>query len=495
MRDHQLILAHFSEAELASLDLLQGGPSFDDKLGIREYSALAPLFDDQSYLKILEDSFKQIAENNGDINPAINKIKNYLGDDQLEFIDAPGDNDPEILALSIKGENEDSKLALVPKNVADTLSIYLGYKINSETGLREFFFLPLLAAIGSGLASAGGALAGGLGAIGSGVASMLAPAAIGSSAATAFGAGGLGSLLGSGGLMGMATRFAAPYLLSKAMGANHGTASKMAFYNGVLPGLANMADGVFGKMGLGNNLIGNTLENMGMGESAYNAAQNLENLATPKQQNIKPYNPYGALSKNLLQMSMVQDFARRDKERRDQQRNEYNRSLSNLNPLKDLDISGIKLENYSEQPKPLFENYNPYKFKKGGSIKDSYLIDGKDDGQKDNRSHRLKEGDFIINATVVSGLGSGNTKAGTSALNQFFKTVGKYKDGQKVRSVPALLSDGEYKVDRDRVTALGKGSNDKGVQLLTKLQKNVLHHSASKKGKLPPAAKKIQDYF
>lgn len=62
--------------------------------------------------------------------------------------------------------------------------------------------------------------------------------------------------------------------------------------------------------------------------------------------------------------------------------------------------------------------------------------------------------------------------------------------------IPAALSDGEYVMDADVVSALGDGNNEAGAAELDKMRENVRKHKrAAPLSKIPPKAKKPEAYL
>lgn len=62
--------------------------------------------------------------------------------------------------------------------------------------------------------------------------------------------------------------------------------------------------------------------------------------------------------------------------------------------------------------------------------------------------------------------------------------------------IPAALSDGEYVMDADVVSALGDGNNEAGAAALDKMRENIRRHKRSApSSKIPPKAKKPERYL
>jgi hypothetical protein len=109
-----------------------------------------------------------------------------------------------------------------------------------------------------------------------------------------------------------------------------------------------------------------------------------------------------------------------------------------------------------------------------------FLMNGFGGGQDDDVRINLPENSYIIDATTVSDLGDGNTRAGSRKLN-------------------ALVSDGEMALNPLQVAAIGKRDMDKyvkrGTGALDNLVKNVRSHKQGGSTKLPPKAKPINAYM
>lgn len=475
----KLIIAHVSVPELASFDLLQGGASFDEETGLREYSKLEPLFNDERFLEILDESFKEIEENGGDITNALNDIKSYVGDQKLEFVDAPGDSNPEIMEIASLGNEEDSKLCIMPENMADTLSKYLGYKENEKTGLREFFLPALIGGIGSVLSGIGSAVGAGLGAIGTAASSMLAvPAAIGSAASKFFAGGMIPKFIGGG-------------LLNMMMGQKPGRAFGQSALSHVLPAGLSYLDSTLGdKLPISDLLSGMGFSNQydtelnAIDPSTLSPTQLAEYKKHKSDPSYRKQATFNSLADTLLARNQLMDVMKEDRKRREIQREKIGELNRQMNPYNAI--------NFDQAPVgKMPTKYIPYK--KGGKVEGLML--GHSDGQADNKPVDLDEGDFIVNATVVSGLGSGNTLAGKKKLDEFITSLPEVRAKRSKRKVPALISDGEYRIPYHKVAAIGKGNLDRGVKHLNKLQRNVMKNLSKADGSLPKKAKSIIDYI
>jgi hypothetical protein len=93
-------------------------------------------------------------------------------------------------------------------------------------------------------------------------------------------------------------------------------------------------------------------------------------------------------------------------------------------------------------------------------------------GRTDRLPVNVWSGAYVLPADIVSGIGEGNTLAGSKTLDAMFdrerghfahkikKAHGGSTNGWK--PTPAILAGGEYVIDPDIVEAIGDGSLDKG---------------------------------
>jgi hypothetical protein len=119
---------------------------------------------------------------------------------------------------------------------------------------------------------------------------------------------------------------------------------------------------------------------------------------------------------------------------------------------------------------------------------------GKGKGQQDLIKKDLPNNTYIIDASTVSDIGDGSTRAGVRELDNYFSKFGPMKRS-KGGNVKALLSDGEYEVSPHCVAALGQGSFDKGSKILDSMVKKVRVQKRSKGAKFPAKAKSVGGYI
>ena len=131
-------------------------------------------------------------------------------------------------------------------------------------------------------------------------------------------------------------------------------------------------------------------------------------------------------------------------------------------------------------------------------------------GRTDLLNRQVPAGAYVIPADVVSGLGEGNTMAGSNILDKILSTgphgIGLprvrgemgpprapapyheptyAKGGATGGNVPVVLAGGEFLVHPDDVARLGGGNLDHGHQILDKFVVHVRNKVAKKMLKLP----------
>jgi hypothetical protein len=89
------------------------------------------------------------------------------------------------------------------------------------------------------------------------------------------------------------------------------------------------------------------------------------------------------------------------------------------------------------QDRTLPENHHPEFFSEGGlqSIHHRYVT-GDGDGTSDSIPAMLANGEFVIPADVVSGLGNGSNEAGAHVLDEFLKTIRQHKRHADINHLP-----------------------------------------------------------
>lgn len=128
---------------------------------------------------------------------------------------------------------------------------------------------------------------------------------------------------------------------------------------------------------------------------------------------------------------------------------------------------------------------NPIPFKEGGRVPEmrleefeitprgiGYFLEGNSGGQDDNRRMDLPEGAYTLDASTLSDIGDGNSRAGANI-------------------VKALVSDGEMVLKPEEVAQFAKY----GAKNLDHMVKNVRKHKRGGRTTLPPKAKSLTEYL
>lgn len=474
----ELISAHMNQDELMYLDILQGGPSFDDQWQIREYSKLESMFQDEEFIEEIINVLNQISET-GDVKHQFERLRDAMGEEPIEFVDAPGDSSPEIKAIADLGESEgDDRIALLPPSVMDVFIQIVGDNKNAETGLNQFFF-PILAAI---IAGAGAS------SLGAGVA-MTAAAA------------GAGSFLGSkimGEKTGKALKGAALAGLTAGIIPHFGGAFTKAFPT-IAGGISKASNAIFGPGITG--ALGSAITGTGPQYAAAAAEAAKNGIAgTGGAAATAPASSGIFGGSNLLPLALTGFYqhaaAKKQQKQYEKEKKEYEDSLSKRmnNNANAIEVPQYTGKQYIPQYQPnardltLYDQSGRLNYKGGGHV------NGDSKGQEDNRSYKLREGSFVVNATNLADLGDGNSKAGSKEVNRFLSKIKAKTDGHK-KTIDVLLSDGEEIIDRNKVNAIGGGSNDRGAKLLDNAFKNLRKHKVSNGLELPPKAFRLDKYL
>jgi hypothetical protein len=186
-----VIVVHISKDEIKSLDDLQGGASFDEETGVREYKGIAKIFQETPELaEIFVAAGKDITDNGKLDNPDFKTIYEEAKKRLPNYQESPADYNPEIEKAAELGEGGDTELVIFPTMLADLLDEIRGErKINPRTGLREYSwknlknsFLRVAATVAGGIA---GAYAGQPG-VGAALGNLAGRMATGQSAGSAF---------------------------------------------------------------------------------------------------------------------------------------------------------------------------------------------------------------------------------------------------------------------------------------------------------------------
>jgi hypothetical protein len=500
---HEMIVVHMGEGELEGLDNLQRGPSIDPDTGIREYSALADIIEIPEVREIFKHVSDELQEH-GKLSPDLQKIYESARHHSLPYKPTPEEvDDPSVKKAEHTGRNGDTKLALIPLNVALFL-IELKHEpsINPKTGLLEFgFFSEIIRAVGT----IAGALLGGP--VGAGIGNMAGNLLTGNK---------LGNSLMSGAKIGSLAY----------MGQGLGQAA------GLMGGTPNLISQGLGSMGIGSAASG------AANASGLSTAAGLSKapLASAAAQQASPgwmgtignflskAAPFAPLGVGALSYMGHREHQKQERRQHNEEKQllEQERERMGLNrPLPPLRPSTRRHNpRFSERSElerrygifqePAFvEEGEERRYAKGGLVK-SYkkgnLVTGKGKGQDDEIKTSVPDGSYIIDASSTSMFGDGSTKAGSDVLkqfenhikskfpNKFLKKVEK-EISRKSSQVPVWLSDGEHKIDPVTVTLLGRGSNVDGADILKNMVIKLRKHKVSKGDGLPPKAKHPMQYI
>ena len=69
-------------------------------------------------------------------------------------------------------------------------------------------------------------------------------------------------------------------------------------------------------------------------------------------------------------------------------------------------------------------------------FKDGKHVAGEGDGQSDDIPAWLADGEYVLDAELVSALGNGSTKAGVQLLDEFRRQIREHKRGGSLNSIP-----------------------------------------------------------
>lgn len=114
-------------------------------------------------------------------------------------------------------------------------------------------------------------------------------------------------------------------------------------------------------------------------------------------------------------------------------------------------------------------------------------------GRTDQLRIAVPHESHVIPADVISGLGQGNTMAGSRMMDQMLgRHRGYLHRGGKVSGVghvPIVAAGGEYVVTPEEVAAIGRGDMKKGHDTLDDMIKRVRNYTVKRLKKLPPPKK------
>lgn len=546
----EMLVVHMNDGELEGLDNLQGGPSLDPETGIREYSALASIIEIPEIKALFHHVYNEI-EQHGDISPDLKKIYASAKEYSLPYKEAPEEKHNPLKAIEHTGRKGDTKLALIPLNLAFLLIELRGKpSINPKTGLLEFgnvvrqvgkaikkvashvfsnplrtigTIAPLLLAGPLGLPALASPLAIG---VGNAAGSLASGQSLGKSIGTGLTVGGLGyGAQGVGQAMGLGN--ATPYTSGFFGGAPNALAQGLGSTG--IPGFSSApAHSAWGPLQPHfplnpSQALTKTLTPSG------GWAQTLKNMmSSPTAQMLKDIAPY-ALPVGTLAMTALgsqKHYKQENKKYKEEQKRleeeearheEEKERMGFYEPWKEPPARKRRVNprynrhhvsdlehKYGIFSEPAFLDEDERRYARGGSIK-SYskgtLVRGPGKGQDDKIKTSVPEGSYIIDASTTSMFGDGSTKAGSDILREFenhiknkfpkeiTQRVNHHLQMKNTPQLPVWLSEGEYKIDPTTVTLLGKGSNDKGASLLKEMVIKLRKHKISNGSGLPPKAK------
>ena len=71
-KKQKMLVVHMRNDELEALDNMQGGPSIDPELGIREYSAIGPMLDNPEVVEVFKVVYQDL-QDDGELSEPIQK--------------------------------------------------------------------------------------------------------------------------------------------------------------------------------------------------------------------------------------------------------------------------------------------------------------------------------------------------------------------------------------------------------------------------------------
>ena len=501
--DDQLLLVHYNHNEAIWSDIIQKTPKghFDKETGLRSYAPFGKMLKDPEAYNHLNEVFKLTKAKTGEKRVVGSELQSAGVEvaANFKFDPAPGDSMPEIQELARQGKKGDDLIVLMPKNMVDFLASQKGgISINPKTGYPQFwaFLAPLLGMIGGGLAA--------------GAASSVGGAAL------------LGALGGAGG------SFLGSHISGKG-GRHAGKAALTGGLGGALTGGVGhwMKAGDFNTAGgltssgagkLAKERIAGGASSMGL-TAAQEAAKAPQAAAGFDWGNLGKVMSIGSILPQFLGAGQEKKDMKKELARQRAEEEEKRKQLMNMNSSLGND-DGINSDLYTNPPlrraNPKLDLDNPdfYKggrghhwfsaYKTGGQIKSPIrylkpkrggIIDGHEKGQEDNVYLTVPRGTYIIDASTVSDIGDGNTKAGHKIWEDFIR---QYVTGApKIKSphVKVALSAGEMVFPVEGVARIGGGDVEKGGHILDKMIKRIRLQKASKAGDLPPAALPLHKYL
>lgn len=480
----ELSLVHFRKDEAKTYDLIQnpdghGEPFVDDELQIRSYAPLGERIKEDEefrnfFLQTIQDDMSKPPENQQELGQ-YQEIGKEVSQ-EIPFMSAPGDDNPEIKKLAKMGHGGDSIMVLMPANLIYMLNLaHKGEEnINAATNLPEFggFFKKVFKEVGRAFSSnpvrevlrvgttvAGAVLGGPLGAaagsaLGSAVTGRKPQDWLGQAAkagALTWGAqalaphipgfGALGAGLSGMGVPGLAqmgqtmSGWAAPQAAAGAAGAAAGapgwgrmTSHMSPTGQNLMPGGPQMGapsggGGILGGFGGGGGLGS-------MGAMLPLAASGITGLLAHKSDKEQ--------YEHLRREREAWQRREEDKENRSREDMGYNRKLSPIDMKRQVN------PRYGEPGEPyyIYGDDERQAFKKGGKavvpkiwgddskkppiekkefVKSGVLLRGSGDGVSDSIYTQVPQDTFIVNAYTVAMVGNGDSTAGAKRIQEWLE--------------------------------------------------------------------------
>ena len=127
-------------------------------------------------------------------------------------------------------------------------------------------------------------------------------------------------------------------------------------------------------------------------------------------------------------------------------------------------------------------------------------VRGRGTGQSDDVPSMLRDGDYVVDADVVSALGDGSSKAGAEALAEMKdiirNSITKVKETIPGKFIPAKIADGEVVLPGSVVDNIGNGNNAMGAKTLDKMREEIrAHKRGASINKIPPKARSPLAYI
>lgn len=421
--------------------------------------------------------------------------------------------------IQAKGRHGDTMLAHINPQEALLLKLAGGSgTINPETGLPEYFF-PLLLPLLAGAGGMAGASALGLGTLGT--------------LALAGGLSGLGGMIGpkdrklgflKAGLLGAAMPTALGGLGAGLTGMGATTAGKaltsMAGSGSLLPMLSGVAGGsaATGSSGAANALGLSALKPAAGaaagGLSALDKAGMIGSLMSGAS------NAYSAYSQNKMANQQIEMQKQQVEEQKKAIRKQLEREDLLMAERSRLEAEQAKLEKESRRL-DAEDRKRMLNFKIGrahdpdfGQFFKGGYVDGGNSGIADDIKMGVPKDSYVLDATTISLLGDGNSKAGAKQISDYIErmegkigdkvyTHGHFNKSQLKNNLPKkppkivdiMVSGGEYILKPSHVVLFSKSGDLKSaVMNLDRLRRNLKKHKKLSTD-IPSRTKQIESYI